>query len=276
MIPIPILHYFAAMRKTSLFGLISALLVLVSCNQESSHQAQQPAQQSSNAVALYNRAQAMGDNLTAIVALNQILLEDSSNTAFKDSLATLYLLNRQNKAGLLLGQEVLAVNPDNDKLLELVSYAQELTGDTENAIIGFAKLFESSKDERYRYEIAKIHYTSKDAKSANAKLKEVSENKESTATVEMLAQEGTQMVPIQAAAYYLMAQIAIDRNQQTTAINNLKQALGVYPGFEQAAYGLQQIQAFLAQQRDQAELQRMQKSREAAELERLQKKYGNQ
>jgi len=252
------------MKNRTVLGLLLVGLIAVSCNQSAQPSETKAPVQKSNAKALYERANEIGDNLTAIVALNQLLLEDSSNIAYKDSLASLYLLNRQNRAGIKLGLEVLAQNPENDKLLELVSYAQELTGQTEEAIAGFEKLFEKSKDERYRYEIAKIYYTSKDLTKANEQLKEVSENKESQETVEMLAQEGTQQVPIQAAAYYLMAQVAIDRNQQNSAVNYLRQALGVFPNFEQAAYGLQQIQAFLAQQREQQELQR------------LQQKYGGQ
>ncbi|MCB9245885.1 MAG: hypothetical protein H6606_05595 [Flavobacteriales bacterium] len=212
----------------------------------------------SDAAALYARALALGDDLTAIVALNQLLLADPDNLDYKDSLATMYLKSGKKKPGIKLGAEVLEARPDNDKLLELVSFARELNGETEAAIAGFSKLFDKTGDESYRYEIAKVQYSSGDYGSAKKTLNELSTSDKEGQKIEFLAQEGTQQVPVQAAAHFLLAQIAVDQNQESEAVNQLRKAVTIDPNFEQALYSLQQLQAMLAQKREQQELQRLQ------------------
>lgn len=211
---------------------------------------------------LYERAIELGDDATAIVALNQLLLQDTANMAMKDSLARLYLRNGKHKPGLKVGTEVMKGDWGNDALLELIAYAHEVTGESDKAVNGFNELYRSSKNESYRYEIAKIKYTIGESSEANVILKELAENKELDQKIEFLAQEGTQTVSIQAASYFMMAQIALDRNQQSAALNYLRAALGASPDFEQAQYGVQQLQMM------------MQKQREQRELQELQKKYG--
>lgn len=233
--------------------------LLASCNKrENAIQSGQNSSSKSDSKALYERAIEMEDDLTAIVALNQLLLEDPENMDYMDSLATLYLRSGKRKPGIKLGAKVLDSRPDNDKLLELVSFARELNGESEEAIAGFKKLYEKLNDESYRYEIAKIQYSSGDYGSAKKTLTELSNSTQKGQKIEFLAQEGTQQVPVQAAAHFLLAQIAVDQNQQSEAVSQLRKAVTVEPNFEQALYSLQQLQAMLAQQREQQELQRLQ------------------
>jgi len=246
--------------KPRIIHIVALVLILFGCNTEKeTGRVPESSDTRSNALDLYERARMLGDDQTAIVALNELLLQDSSNMRYKDSLARLYLRNGEHEPGLKVGAEVMASDWGNDALLELIAYAHEVTGESDKAIAGFNELYRSSKNISYRYEVAKIKYTIGESSEANVILKELAENNELTEEIEFLAQEGTQKVSIQAAANFLMAQIALDRNQHGTAMNYLRAALASSPDFQQAQYGMQQLQTLMQQQREQRELQELQR-----------------
>jgi tetratricopeptide (TPR) repeat protein len=246
------------MQKSTFTIIILAILSACNSNSPSTGGSASTNDGVSGSEALYKRANEMGDDITAIVALNQMLLSDSGNLEYKDSLARLYLRNRKTEPGLKLGLEVLNTGKENNSLLELVSFAQEVSGEDEQALKGFTTLFEKTKDGKYKYEIAKIQYQSGDFGSANKTLDDIIKDKEIESQIEFLAQKGTQEVSIKAAAYFLKAQVAIDQNKSVDALNHLRQAVTISPNFEQAQYAIQQLQSIVAQQREQAELQRLQ------------------
>jgi len=246
--------------RLQIIHIFTLAFILFSCNTEKeTGRISDSSDSESNALDLYERARLLGDDQTAIVALNEILLEDSSNMRFKDSLARLYLRNGKHEPGLKVGAEVMKSDWGNDALLELIAYAHEVTGESDKAISGFNELYNSTKNVSYRYEVAKIKYTIGESSEANVILKELADNKALTERIEFLAQEGTQKVTIQAAANFLMAQIALDRNQQSSAMNYLRAALASSPDFQQAQYGMQQLQTLMQQQREQRELQELQR-----------------
>ena len=246
--------------RPRIIHIFTLAIILFSCNTEKeTGRISESSDSGSNTLELYERARQLGDDQTAIVALNTLLLQDSSNMRYKDSLARLYLRNGQHEPGLKVGAEVMKSDWGNDALLELIAYAHEVTGESDKAISGFNELYNSTKNVSYRYEVAKIKYTIGESSEANVILKELADNKELTERIEFLAQEGTQKVTIQAAANFLMAQIALDRNQQSTAMNYLRAALASSPDFQQAQYGMQQLQTLMQQQREQRELQELQR-----------------
>ena len=81
---------------------------------------------------LYERSLALTDYGTALVALNMMLLEDSTNMEYTDSLARLYMRSGNFDAGLSLGKRVMAEDEKNYSLMELMATAYEYKGDPPN------------------------------------------------------------------------------------------------------------------------------------------------
>ena len=188
---------------------------------------------------LYNRALENNDFKTAAVALNYLLLADSTNLEYTDSLARVYLKARNFDAGLRLGQKVLDKYPDNYGLLELVAVAQGYTGEYIASLKNLKKLHEELGDITYVFMMAQVYVDQQNYSAALEKLDQVIADS-GTGYFDAAASNGTQRVNIKAGAYYFKAQEALNKAQglndgyYTQGVNYLKKALELAPNYEAA------------------------------------------
>lgn len=217
---------------------------------------------------LYKRAVEIEDYRTAIVALNYILLEDSSNWEYKDSLARTYLRNGAFTPGIKLGEQVMDKDPKNYKLLELIAAAYEYQGDLTSAYRNFNKLHKELDDIRYAYILAKIGFQQGNYQMGVKRLDEVLADS-STALVEFPTVDGgQQQVDIHAGAYFLLAQVEIDKGNVQGAGNYISKALKISPNFQSALYAQQQL-AGMKEQQSAYQQQMKQQQQKQAEYNRM-------
>ena len=89
------------------------------------------------------------DYATAAFAYNNLLLADTNNLEFKDSLARLYIRSGNFEGGLRLAEQVMAKFPQNNKLLELMGVANEQAKNIDKAVANFNALFKTSQNYIY-------------------------------------------------------------------------------------------------------------------------------
>lgn len=214
---------------------------------------------------LYNQALENNDFKTAAVALNYLLLADSSNLEYTDSLARIYLKARNFEAGLRLGQKVLDKYPDNYGLLELVAVAQGYTGEYIASLRNLKKLHEEVGDITYVFMMAQVYVDQQNYSAALEKLDQVIADS-GTGYFDAAATNGTQRVNIKAGAYYFKAQEALNKAQglndayYNQGINYLKKALELAPDYEAALALAQEVQMIAQQSAYQQNMQRQGKS----------------
>ena len=210
---------------------------------------------------LYNRALENNDFKTAAVALNYLLLADSTNLEYTDSLARIYLKARNFNAGLRLGQKVLDKYPDNYGLLELVAVAQGYTGEYIASLKNLKKLHEELGDITYVFMMAQVYVDQHNYTAALEKLDQVIADS-GTGYFDAAASNGTQRVNIKAGAYYFKAQEALNKAQglndryYTQGVNYLKKALELAPDYEAALALAQEVQMIAQQSAYQQNMQR--------------------
>ena len=210
---------------------------------------------------LYNRALENNDFKTAAVALNYLLLADSTNLEYTDSLARVYLKARNFDAGLRLGQKVLDKYPDNYGLLELVAVAQGYTGEYIASLKNLKKLHEELGDITYVFMMAQVYVDQQNYSAALEKLDQVIADS-GTGYFDAAASNGTQRVNIKAGAYYFKAQEALNKAQglndayYNQGVNYLKKALELAPDYEAALALAQEVQMIAQQSAYQQNMQR--------------------
>jgi len=210
---------------------------------------------------LYTKALENNDFKTAAVALNYLLLADSTNLEYTDSLARIYLKARNFDAGLRLGQKVLDKYPDNYGLLELVAVAQGYTGEYIASLKNLKKLHEELGDITYVFMMAQVYVDQQNYSAALEKLDQVIADS-GTGYFDAAASNGTQRVNIKAGAYYFKAQEALNKAQglndgyYTQGVNYLKKALELAPDYEAALALAQEVQMIAQQSAYQQNMQR--------------------
>lgn len=184
---------------------------------------------------LYERSVELKDVNTSVVALNYMLLEDSTNMEYTDSLARIYMTNGLFETGIQLGLKVMEKQPDNDKLLELIASAQEYEGSDANLIKSyknFKSLFDKTGDLKYSMKLAQISIVQGNYKSAMDRLDSIIANPETVMMESPTRQGGSQQVDIKAGAYFLKAQYAFQNNQMAQGAQLLNLALQISPNYE--------------------------------------------
>ncbi|MFT4521356.1 MAG: tetratricopeptide (TPR) repeat protein [Bacteroidia bacterium] len=231
-------------NKMKYIYIVPALLLSVLFTACNSNQTESNTNWSKHYEDLYERALKMEDNQTAVVALNGILMYDSSQVSYKDSLIRMYLKGGLFNTGLPMGLAMLKDQPDNDGLRELIAEAQGMKGEWDQSIINFSKLYKRTKDVRYLYKMAIAESNSGNQNALVKRLDQILADS-STARVEFPdANTGTQLVDIKAAANLLRAQIYFNANDLNTGAAFLQKALIISPDFRTAQMLMSELQQY--------------------------------
>jgi tetratricopeptide (TPR) repeat protein len=195
---------------------------------------------------LYEQALGFKDGPTAIMALNRILLLDSSNLQYSDSLAGLYIKTGNYNGGLQLAQKVFAADNSNYRILELMGLANQQLGNYPEAVGNFNRLFEKSGDPKYRYQVATLYFESEDFGAADSISTEILARGRDTSTIIEMSPAGVlEQVPIEAACYNLKAMIEAEgKSNFNQSVDYLRKALEIYPEFQFPQMYIQRIQQY--------------------------------
>lgn len=232
------------MKKThSIYSLGAVMLFLASSCGNTKESGSDALKEAKN---LYEQSVRYKDGSTAIVALNQILLHDSNNMQYVDSLAGLYIKTGNYGGGLELANKVYAKDPKNYRILELIGLAHQQSGEYEASIKDFQTLFEGTKDFKYLYQTATIYLESEQLNAADSIADIIlAQAGETDTRIEMSPAGVVESVPLKAACYNLKAMIQAEgKNNIGGAVNYLRKALEIYPEFQFPQMYMQRIQQY--------------------------------
>ena len=137
------------MTKKLLFPYLFIFIVL-GCNQNKS--------QLTNAIDLYGQAILNNDATTAKMALNQIILLDTLELRYQDSLSRIYMKSGNFKAGLKYAEIVYTSGKADGQLKENMALAYQQIGETEKAEEFINSLLQTTKDYKYLFQKIVIQY----------------------------------------------------------------------------------------------------------------------
>ena len=181
----------------------------------------------------YRLAMSFNDLVSATNSVYQILAVDTSSVAWKDTLASLFLMRGSYAQAVNIGKQLLEKQPDNTRLTELVAISLQSLGDAKQSLEYYEKLYPKTQNLYHLYQIIVLQY-------ALARLGECSANidllvQDPRAEKEQIdinvGQGYNQKVPYKAAALNIKGVIAKQLNDIVNAEKLFNEALGVMPDF---------------------------------------------
>jgi tetratricopeptide (TPR) repeat protein len=193
------------------------------------------------------------DYATAAFAYNNLLLADTNNLEWKDSLARIYIKSGNYEGGVALGEQVLVKQPKNLKLLELVGIGNGRLIKLDKSLANFNSLFVATNDYTYLYKMAGISYDNENYNMADS-LADIMIAKADTSKkiIVQLPDGSDQIVPLVAACYNMKGAILADLFDKTgnpehvkNSIPLFEKAIQIYPDFKFPKLYLQRIAQYI-------------------------------
>lgn len=211
----------------------------------------------SDSNALYQQALENNDVQTAKLALNQLILLDSSNLDYPDSLSRIYMKTGNFEAGLKYAELVYQTGKSDAKLKENMALAYQQIGETEKAELFINRLLESSKNYKYLFQKLVIQYENGNQPLFDSLSNEVLSLAESDSLVAQTnvpmpapVSGGNQLVPIEAATLFLIGNNALERSQDINkAVKYLQKSIQRFEQFEMPRYVLMELEKMMAGRR---------------------------
>ncbi|MBP6730875.1 MAG: hypothetical protein KA149_02385 [Chitinophagales bacterium] len=191
---------------------------------------------------VYKTALKNYDLQAATIALYNMQALKPERTDLNDSLALLYFAGERYAQAYLIGEEIVKADPKRNDILELVAVSKQNLGLVKEALADYEKLYAAEKSVFYLYQQATLQYQLKRYGECVASLDQIISNPESEKQkVNIRLQQGSQEVPMKAAAFNVKGICAIELNQEEAAKQNFTKALELYPDFALAKGNLENL-----------------------------------
>ena len=191
---------------------------------------------------VYRAAMQNGDYNVATQAIYDIIATQPTQTAWKDSLALLYLQKKNYPQALLIGEKQLENNPNDTLMLKVLALSYKAVGNSKKSLEAYEKLYPLTKDVYHLYEIASTQYSMTRLQECLLTAKELHAHEDlKEASINLNFNQQNQTVPLKAAVYNIQGVIAKDLDRQTEARAFFEEALKVAPEFELAKGNLTEM-----------------------------------
>lgn len=197
---------------------------------------------------VYRLALKYGDPNVALYALYYELAQKPEDVALKDSLASLYLQLGAYRQSILVGREILAVQPENRKMLELLSLSHEAIGAVKEALDYSERLYKLNGSATQLYKIGTQQYALKRYGECMGTIQQLLNHpqintEKVTITIPRTQQtpETRQEISLKAAAYNIRGAVQVDQKELEAARDSFNEALKVEPTFQLAKSNLDEI-----------------------------------
>ena len=225
------------------------ILILIGCNQDKDRL--------SYVKDLYQQAQLNNDVNTAKYALNQLVLLDTTNLEYQDSLSRIYMKLGNFNAGLKYAENVFTKGQADGQLKENMAIAYQQIGETEKADEFIDNLLQATKDYKYLFQKVVIQYENGNQPMFDSLSNYVLNlsNNDSLISQTMVPMPspvsgGNQLVPIKAATLFLIGNNALERKQDiNTAVQYLQKSIEEYNQFEMPRYVLMELEKMMSGRR---------------------------
>ena len=220
------------MKKTIL--LLSLTATLFACKNTTNN--------SNDNKLLFEKSMAVKDYQSAIVAIQYMLLKDSTLSMYEDTLPELYVATSNVEAADYYTNRVLVRKPNDERFLQIKALCAQQKGKIEEEFDIYNKLFASTKKLSYLYQITAFQFSTGQMEQAVKNLAELETKATPKDSVDFAVSESEkQKVPLRAAVYNMKAYMQAQSRDLMGAKKYFEMALKEYPDFVMAKRNLQQL-----------------------------------
>lgn len=206
---------------------ICVFVSLTSCNNKSSNSIESYKK-------LFDKSMNSKDFPTAIVAAQLILIDDSTEVLYADTLPELYAATNNIYACNDAAENALKRNPKSERYLLIKALCAEQLGNMEEQMSIYNQLYAINKKPEYLYRITAAHFGSANFQAVENNLKELDEMaKTSKDSIDfMISESEKQKVPLKAALLNMRAIMAAQKdNDMLSAKKYFEAAIREFPDF---------------------------------------------
>jgi tetratricopeptide (TPR) repeat protein len=196
-----------------------------------------------NNLEIYKKAMSFGDYEVAKNALFRLMVANPDSIKYLDSLVVLYFSVGAMPQCILAGNEYLKKDSANMNIMEMVALANSQLKKYKETVDLYEKMYMSSGNIYYAYQLAVNQYMLKRIGECNQMLDIIIKDpKSETEKIAITGDDNKpQQVPLKAAAMNLRGVILRDLNMEDKAKENFEAALKVMPEFALAKGNLANI-----------------------------------
>lgn len=181
---------------------------------------------------VYKTALKNYDLQAATIALYNMQALKPERTDLNDSLALLYFAGERYPQAYLIGEQIVKADPKRNDMLELVAISKQNLGMIKEALADYEKLYAAEKSIYFLYQQSTLQYQLKRYGECVASLDQIINSQDADKQkVNIRLQQGTQEVPMKAAAYNVKGICALELNQDDAAKQNFDKAVQLFPDF---------------------------------------------
>jgi tetratricopeptide (TPR) repeat protein len=206
---------------------ICVFVSLTSCNNKSSNSIESYKK-------LFDKSMNSKDFSTAIVAAQLILIDDSTQVLYADTLPELYAATNNIYACNDAAENALKRNPKSERYLLIKALCAEQLGNMEEQMSIYNQLYAINKKPEYLYRITAAHFGSANFQAVENNLKELDEMaKTSKDSIDfMISESEKQKVPLKAALLNMRAIMAAQKDRDMlSAKKYFEAAIQEFPDF---------------------------------------------
>ncbi len=206
---------------------ICVFLSINSCNNKSSNAIESYKK-------LFDKSMNSKDFPTAIVAAQLILIDDSTEVLYADTLPELYAATNNIYACNDAATNALKRNPKSERYLLIKALCAEQLGNMEEQMSIYNQLYAINKKPEYLYRITAAHFGSANFQAVENNLKELDEMaKNSKDSIDfMISESEKQKVPLKAALLNMRAIMAAQKDRDMlSAKKYFEAAIREFPDF---------------------------------------------
>lgn len=191
----------------------------------------------------YHMALKNYDLQAATIAIYNMMALKPERADFKDSLALLYFAGEHYAQSSLIAEEIIKADPKRNDMLEVVAVSKQNLGMVKESLANYETLYASNKSNYHLYQIATLQYQLKRYGECVSSLDQLISNPETDKQkVNIRVQNGSQEVPMKAAAFNVKGICALEMNQEDIAKDNFSRALQLAPDFALAKGNLDAVE----------------------------------
>ncbi len=192
--------------------------------------------------ALFEKSMAVKDYQTAIVAIQYMLLKDSTLTMYEDTLPELYVATSNIEAADYYTSKALGRKPNDERFLQIKALCAQQKGKVEEEFDIYNKLYASTQKLSYLYQITAFQFSTGQMEQAAKNLAELETKATLKDSVDFaISETEKQKVPLRAAVYNMKAYMQAQSRDLMGAKKYFEMALKEYPDFVMAKRNLQQL-----------------------------------
>jgi len=194
---------------------------------------------------IYESAMRINDFNVATFATYEMISLVPERSDLNDTLAMLYYAQNAYQQAIIIGEDVLKLNPEKRAMRELVAMAYDNLGIFDKAKFNYKVLYTNHGELYYLYKLATLEFMMKQFDDCMLSLNKLIQDPKAvieTITISLSQQSSeSQQIPIAAAAYNIKGFIAMEQNKFTEAKANYDKALEIFPQFKMVQSNLENL-----------------------------------